>query len=101
MNYIYTAVLEPQESGSYFVTVPDLPQVATRGADLKDALDMGNDALALWLTYAEEQGLAVPKATPPGVIKAEAPAFTTLLEADTDAYRRAYPPETGHDQRAV
>lgn len=92
MKYVYTATITPAD-GIFYVRVPDLPGCITTGHDVFDAVAMGTDALSLWLTSAEEDGASIPAASEPGTIETEAPAFTTLLCADTDAYRAVNPPE--------
>ena len=93
MKYAYTAILEPHENGAYMVTIPDIPGCVSYGDNLYEAVLMGTDAVSLMLTYLEEKGKAIPPASPPGSITAEAPSVTTILCADTEAYRKLYPPD--------
>lgn len=52
----YIAAFEPVENGAYVVRVPDIPEVATQGDDLVEAMDMASDAVALSLEeYAREK----------------------------------------------
>ena len=52
----YFAAFEPVENGAFVVRVPDIPEVATQGADLTEAMDMARDAVALSLeAYAREK----------------------------------------------
>lgn len=90
MKYVYTATLLPGD-GQYYVKFPDLPGCVTVGSDLSDAIEMAEDALNLYLTGAEDDGDPIPPATPPNQIRPVPPAFTTLIRADTDLYRRLYP----------
>ena len=92
MKYIYPALFIPTEEG-YAVEVPDLPGVFTCGDTLPDAMDMAEDAIAMWLVYAEDKKVEIP--APSNFISHEAPQFVNLVKADTDAWRRQ------NDNRAV
>lgn len=92
MKYVYPAIFTPIPEG-FDVQIPDLPGCRTFGKDLPDSILMAEDALAMWLWDAEEQGEAIPAASPE--CKCAVPQFTSLIVADTDAYRREY------DTRAV
>ena len=88
-KYIYSALLEPEE-GKFNVTFPDLDDCYTCGDDLQDALKMAKDALASYLTWQEDHHRNIPAATNPKTIAEMIPAncISTLVEADTDHYRR-------------
>jgi hypothetical protein len=43
----YTAVFEPAEGGGYIVTFPAIPDLATEGETLEEALVMAVDCLRL------------------------------------------------------
>jgi len=43
----YDVVLVPEAEGSFSVSVPDLPSVATQGETVEEALDMARDAVEL------------------------------------------------------
>ena len=88
MNYYYTAVLERIEDGSgYYARVPDLKGCVTSGRDIHDAIAQITDAANGWLVVAEDEGLAVPTATPQKDIEIATNALMTLIEADTILYR--------------
>ena len=53
----YFAAFEPVENGAFVVRVPDIPEVATQGADLTEAMDMARDAVALSLEAAPAAAL--------------------------------------------
>lgn len=59
-KYVFPAVFE-LEDGLYNVLFPDLPGCYTCGNDLADALYMAEDALAGWLSHAEEKGESIPR----------------------------------------
>ena len=86
-KYVYTAVLEP-EDGMYNVSFPDLEDCFTCGDDLQDALKMAQDALANYLRRQEDHHRPIPKATDPSKVLIPSNRISTLIEADTDAYRR-------------
>lgn len=85
--YVYTAFLEP-EDGKYNVVFPDLESCYTCGDDLGDALKMAKDALASYLTWEEDHHREIPVASNPGTIVKPEDAIQTLVEADTEVYRR-------------
>lgn len=94
MKYTYPAVLTPLSTGEYDIKIPDLPGCRTCGKDLFEAIQMAEDAVAMWLWDAENKGEKIP--SPGSVITALAESQqTTYIIADTDEYRRKY------DNRAV
>ena len=88
-KYVFPAVFEP-EDGMYNITFPDLDGCYTCGDDLADAMAMAEDVLGGWLSRAEEQGAAIPKASVPSDISVSADCFVTLVLADTLEYRRKH-----------
>ena len=59
----YAVVLEPcaaSEGGGFTVTVPALPEIATQGEDLEDALAMARDAIELSLSVRRDEGDEIP-----------------------------------------
>ncbi len=93
MKYVYPAIFTPLPSGEYDVRVPDLPGCITCGKDLADAIEMVQDAAAMWLTDAEDNQENIPSPSDKPAI--ESPQFINFIVADTDAYRRE------NDNRAV
>ncbi len=91
-NYVYPAVFHPNEDDSSItVIVPDLPGCITEGKDLADALFMAEDAVSMWLWYAEDSHTPIPAATQPP--RTETPEFVNLVRVDLDEYRRSTTPE--------
>ncbi len=89
MKYIYTAKLTPIEDGSgYYASVPDLPGCVSSGHDLQDAITQISDALNLFLLSAEDDKDLIPSPTPHNSFPAEQGTIYTLVQADTDAYRK-------------
>lgn len=93
MKYVYPAIFTPLPSGEYDVRIPDLPGCITCGKDLADAIEMAQDAAAMWLTDAEDNQEQIP--SPSEKLVVESPQFVNYIVADTDAYRRE------NDNRAV
>ena len=93
MKYVYPAIFTPVEDDVFDVYVPDLPYVRTCGKGLVEAMEMAEDATAMWLAHSEDEGHPIP---PPSVtLPHEAPQFVNLVKADTSEWRRA------NDNRAV
>lgn len=90
-SYVYPAIFEPYEDGSYVVSFPDLPGCVTQGDDLEDALSMAQEAMALHLYGMERDGDVIPAPTDASkvVIPADANpgAFVTLIHARTEPIR--------------
>lgn len=86
MRYTYTAVITP-EDGKYYVRVPDITGCVTTGKDIVDAVTQIADALSGCLVVWEDQGLAIPPATPQQDIPHNAADILTLVNVDTIAYR--------------
>ncbi len=63
----YTVVLVPEDEGGFSVTVPALPEIATQGEAVEDALAMARDAIALSLAYRRDEGLPIPEDAEPQV----------------------------------
>jgi len=63
----YTVVLNPEADGGFSVTVPALPEIATQGEALEDALAMARDAIELSLAYRRDEGLPIPEDAAPQV----------------------------------
>lgn len=86
MRYTYTAVITP-EDGKCYVRVPDITGCVTTGKDVEDAVVQITDALSGCLVVWEDQGLAIPQATPQPEISHGAADVLTLISVDTIAYR--------------
>ncbi len=86
-KYVYSALLEPEE-GKFNVTFPDLEDCYTCGDNLQDALKMAQDVLSSYLSWQEDRNRDIPEATDPKKIQIPENCIQTLIEADTDTYRR-------------
>lgn len=79
-KYIFPAVFDPEEEGSYCITFPDLPGCITTGDTLEEALYMAKDALELHLYGMEADGEPIPNPTPPEKIKVPKGGFVSLIQ---------------------
>lgn len=96
MKYIYTASFTPiEDSGGYYARVPDLPGCITTGRDLYDAISQITDAASAWLSFAEDEALAIPAATPQAQLLVEGAVYS-LIQVDTIAYRALTDTHTVH-----
>lgn len=95
MKCVFPAVFTPEPEGGYSVLIPDLPGCVTCGHTLAEAMEMGRDALAMWLCDAEVKNEPIPSASALSQMRYESSSFVSLLDADTDEYRRQ------NDSRAV
>ena len=88
MKYAYTAVFTPEEKGLYSVDFPDIPGCFTCGDDIADALHMAQDVLSLTLCDLEDDKKSIPPASKQRDIQVTGEQFTSVIAADTEAYRR-------------
>lgn len=89
MKYVFPAIFTP-DSGLYSVSFPDLPNCATCGDDVSDALFMADDALNALLAYNEAHGISIPAPSDIHSIVCPQGSFVSLVIADTEVYRRAH-----------
>jgi antitoxin HicB len=80
-------------TGEYDVRIPDLPGCITCDQNLADAIEMAEDAAAMWLCDAEDNMEDIPKVSKKLIV--EHPKFISYIVADTDLYRRE------NDNRAI
>ncbi|MBC7810167.1 MAG: type II toxin-antitoxin system HicB family antitoxin [Burkholderiales bacterium] len=57
----YSIVLTPDEDGYWFAEIPSLPGCMTQGASRIEALEMIEEAKALWLETALAEGIDIPE----------------------------------------
>ena len=93
MKYVYPAIFTPLDDGQYDVYVPDLPYCRTCGHGLAGAIEMAEDAMAMWLWDAENKKEDIP--APSKTLPHKPPQFVSFIKVDTDEYRKA------HDTRAI
>lgn len=95
MKLVYTAIFDPNDDGSYTVTVPDLPGCVTEGSNLAEAIDMAVDAASGWILGELEEGNSIPAATPFFDVQLDDPnCFKSVLSLDMNAYAEKYSTKT-------
>ncbi|ADY57327.1 Uncharacterized protein family UPF0150 [Syntrophobotulus glycolicus DSM 8271] len=94
MKYVYPATFTPEPEGGYCIQFPDLPGCVTCGDSVPHAIEMGRDALSMWLCDAENNKEQIPPASSLFDIRTDH-GFVNLIDADTAEYRRI------NDHRAV
>jgi len=95
MKYVYPAIFTREEPVGYSVVFPDLPGCITYGDDLADSMEMGRDAMAMWLCDAEAQYETIPSASDMSAIECSGESFVNLIDVDTSEYRQQ------NDTRAI
>lgn len=60
LNQQYPVTFYPEEEGGYTVEIKDLPGCVSQGETLEEAMEMIEEARALWLEVAYEHGDAIP-----------------------------------------
>ena len=95
MKLVYIAIFDPNDDGSYTVTVPDLPGCVTEGSNLAEAIDMAVDAASGWILGELEEGNSIPAATPFFDVQLDDPnCFKSVLSLDMNAYAEKYSTKT-------
>ncbi len=89
MKYVYPALFATEPEG-ISVTFPDLPDCATSGETLQEAVEMAADALALTLYDMEEDSRPIPSATEPRKVIVPENAVMSLVACDTLEYRKMF-----------
>lgn len=89
MKYAYPAILTYDKGENrYYVNFPDIENCFTDGKTLPEAIEMGEDALALMLCQMEDDGANIPEPTDIKAITVEPAETVSLIFADTTEYRR-------------
>jgi len=64
--HTFTAIIAPdEEAGGFFVTFPDLPDLATQGETIEEARWMAEDCLRGYLDVLRDRGRALPGSKAP------------------------------------
>lgn len=87
-NRIYPAIFHKEEDGGYSLHFPDLPGCVSEGDTLKEAFDMAQDALGLYLYSLKEDKETFPAASSPENLNLENGEFISLVEWDELEYLR-------------
>lgn len=88
MKYTYSALIR-EDSGTFYVSFPDLSGCVTTGHDLSDAIEQATDALSAWLCVAEDEKLDIPEPSKQDEIKRNTGDYLAIISADTLKYRAA------------
>lgn len=91
MEYIYPAIFEQNNDGSYTIIYPDLPGCISEGKSLGNAMDMAQRALSQWIEYLLDENATLPNPSDIKAIKPLENQFVNLIRAeirDTRAVRR-------------
>ncbi len=80
-EYIYPALLIPEEDGGYSVVFPDLPGCYTQGETLKEASSAAQEALELHMYGLEEDADEIPAPSLPESIEREANTYLVPIRA--------------------
>ncbi|MCL2083265.1 MAG: type II toxin-antitoxin system HicB family antitoxin [Oscillospiraceae bacterium] len=88
MKTVYPAIFRPEPEGGYTILYPDLDGCISYGEDLKNALEMAQEALGLYLVSLEERKLEIPAASDVTKIKADDAAIVTPIMVEVNQYRR-------------
>lgn len=75
----YPAVFIPEEGGAFSITFPDLEGCHTCGDNLKDGIEMAEDALSLTLYGYETDGREIPAPSDPAMFNLSNGAFARYI----------------------
>ncbi|MBQ8812946.1 MAG: type II toxin-antitoxin system HicB family antitoxin [Lachnospiraceae bacterium] len=89
-KYAYPAIFTPEEDGGYSITFPDLEGCYTCGTDLRDGLEMAEDALALVLYGYEKEERTIPEPSSASAFALQEGEFVNYIACDTMHYRKRY-----------
>ena len=79
MEYVYPAIFDPNDDGSFTITYPDLPGCISEGKTLPNAMFMAQDALAQWLGYLLDKKQIIPTASDIKKINPSGDKFVSLV----------------------
>lgn len=94
-KFVYPAIFEAEATGGYSVSVPDLPGCYSQGDNIEEVLDMARDAVGIYLSQLEADGMEFPVASDLSRLCPEGSGFVALVDMDMLAYTQK------HDNRAV
>ena len=79
MEYVYPAIFDPNDDGSFTITYPDLPGCISESKTLPNVMFMAQDALAQWLGYLANKNQVIPVASDIRKIKPSGEKFVSLV----------------------
>jgi predicted RNase H-like HicB family nuclease len=88
MKAIYPALFRTESVGGYSVVFPDLDGCITEGDDLKQALEMAQEAMGIYLVSLEEQKKPIPSPSDFDSIEAKQGEFVNLVMVEVNQYRK-------------
>lgn len=83
---MYPAIFTSDNIGGYTVRFPDLLGCVTEGDTLKEAVEMAEDALGIYLYSLSEDGEVFPEPSNPASIKCDEGEFLDLVTWDEADY---------------
>ena len=82
MEFVYPAIFQANDDGSYTITYPDLPGCISEGKSLENAMSMAQSALAQWIEYLIDKNQEIPQPSPMQSVLVEANEFVNLIHFD-------------------
>ena len=82
MKYVYAAIFNLNDDGSYTITFPDLSGCISEGKDLFDALVWAESALYEYLEYLTDKKMDIPAASRIQDIQTESGQFVNLVRVE-------------------
>ena len=82
MEFVYPAVFNANDDGSYTITYPDLPGCISEGKSLENAMYMAQSALMQWIKYLIDKKQIIPKPSPMQSISTEGREFVNLIRVE-------------------
>lgn len=82
MEYVYPAIFQANDDGSYTIFYPDLPGCVSEGKSLASAMYMAQAALTQWMEYLGDKKLEIPAASSIQGIKTTNGEFVNLIRAE-------------------
>ena len=82
MEYVYPAIFDPNEDGSFTITYPDLPGCISEGKSLANAMYMAQIALTEWIEYLTDKKHVLPIPTDIKRLEISGNEFVNLVRAD-------------------
>lgn len=82
MEYVYPAIFELNDDGSYTITFPDLPGCISEGKSLTNAIYMAQSALTQWLEYLLDEKENLPTPSPIKNLGVSEEQFVNIVRAD-------------------
>jgi predicted RNase H-like HicB family nuclease len=82
MEYIYPALFQTNDDGSYTITYPDLSGCISEGKNLSNAMDMAQSALTQWMEYLIETKTPIPNPSDIKKVNSNGNEFVSLIRAN-------------------